>query len=138
MDIDFLSGFQRVIRLKDLEAWDIKFNDKECRIILVDEQRPSTDDDFPWLEDGIGEDRKENHITAYVYSSYDLEEIDEKIFYQIAEHLADHVALAYCNVTVLFKKENDYDVALNGLLRIKGYQEYNVIPLSKFFGFSQD
>ncbi|MGF7046187.1 hypothetical protein J2T13_000649 [Paenibacillus sp. DS2015] len=138
MDIDFLSGFQRVIRLKDLEAWDIKFNDKDCRIILVDEQRPSTDDDFPWLEEGIGEDRRENHITAYVYSSYHLEEIDEKIFYQVAERLADHVALAHCNVTVLFKNGDDYDTALNELLRIKGYQEYNSTPLRNFFGLSQD
>ncbi|WP_136605708.1 hypothetical protein [Paenibacillus dokdonensis] len=32
----------------------------------------------------------------------------------IAEHLTNHVALAHCNVTVLFKKENDYENALNG------------------------
>lgn len=138
MNIDFLSQLQRIIRLKDLEAWDIKINDKECRIIIVDEHRPSTNEDFQWLNNGIGEDKRENHITVHVYSLDDLDEIEEKMLYHIAEHLTDHVALAHCNVTVLFKKENDYENALNGLLKDKGYQEFNSMLLSKFFNFSQD
>ncbi|OZB94231.1 hypothetical protein [Paenibacillus sp. XY044] len=138
MNIDFLSQLQRILRLKDLEAWDITMNDKDCRVIIVDEGRPSRDEDFPWLKDGIGEDRRENHITAHVYSSGSLEESEEKMLYHIAEHLTDHVALAHCHVTVLFKQENDYDHALGRLLQAKGYSEYHSIPLSKFFRFSQD
>ncbi|MEK5645353.1 hypothetical protein BK138_26755 [Paenibacillus rhizosphaerae] len=138
MNIDFLKQLQRILRLKDLEAWDVAMNGKDCRIIIVDEGRPSRDEDFPWLKDGIGEDKRENHITAHVFSSTSLEKSEERMLYHIAEHLTDHAALAHCHVTVLFQQEDDYDLALSRLLQAKGYPECHSMPLSKFFRFSQD
>ncbi|MGG4046229.1 hypothetical protein [Paenibacillus favisporus] len=79
MNIDFLKQLQRILRLKDLEAWDVAMNGKDCRIIIKDEGRPSRDEDFPWLKDGIGEDKRENHITAHVFSSTSLEKSEEHI-----------------------------------------------------------
>lgn len=138
MDIGFLHGFKRIIRLKDLEAWDIKYNNKYCRIILVDEHRPSTQEDFPWLNDGIDNDPRKNHITSYVFFSEELDEAEQNVIYQVTERFSDHLALAHCNVTVIFEKVDDFDVALNRLLHSIGYKDIDNIPLSRFFYLSQD
>lgn len=138
MDIGFLSGFQRVLRLKNVDAWDVTVTDQTCRIVIADERRPSIDADFPWLEDGIGEESRKNHITVYVFYTSDLLEDERTILYQVAEHLTDHVALAHCNVTVLFQPEAEYDLALERILTSKGYLSADVTALEKFFYFSQD
>jgi len=138
MDIGFLSGFQRVIRLKNIEAWDVTNADQTCRIVIADERRPSTDADFPWLEEGLGEEKRKNHITIYVFHAKELLQSEITILYQVAEHLTDHVALAHCHVTVLFQKEAEYDAALDRILASKGYSGSDVTALEKFFYFSQD
>lgn len=138
MDIGFLSGFQRVIRLKNVEAWDVTVTDQTCRIVIVDERRPSTDTDFPWLEDGIGEEKRNNHISIYIFHSKELLTSEKTILYQVAEHLTDHVALAHCNVTVLFQLEAEYDGVLDRILTSKGYSSSDITALEKFFYFSQD
>jgi len=138
MDIGFLSGFQRVIRLKNVEAWDVTVTDQTCRIVIVDERRPSTDADFPWLEDGIGEEKRNNHISIYIFHSKELLTSEKTILYQVAEHLTDHVALAHCNVTVLFQLEAEYDGVLDRILTSKGYSSSDITALEKFFYFSQD
>jgi len=99
LDIGFLGGFNRIIRLRDLEAWDVTHNNKCCRIIVVDEHRPSTKEDYPWLKNGLEFDPQKNHITTYVYYNESLDESEQHLFYQVAQHFSDHLALAHCNVT---------------------------------------
>lgn len=138
--VDLLRDCKRIIRMSKLEAWDININSKSCRVILVDENRPSIDDDFPWLPNGLGEDkedRRENHITAHVVSISELNEDEEKVLYNISEHLVEHVALAYCNVSVFFKTQ-DLDQALDELLLKNTNSDFNGIPLKRFINFSQD
>ncbi|OWA33492.1 hypothetical protein B9G55_22815 [Saccharibacillus sp. O16] len=138
MNIDFLRDFQRILRLKDIEVWDIKIQNKACRMVIVDEHRPSVDSDFPWLRAGIGEEKRKNHITIYIFTLEDLEDHEQTVLYNIAEHLTDHVALAHCNVTVLFEKVQNHEVALDPILQSKGYPGYDSIQLEHFFYFSQD
>ncbi|MCQ4086993.1 hypothetical protein [Saccharibacillus sp. JS10] len=138
MSIDFVRDFQRVLRLKDIEVWDVHVADKDYRIAIVDEHRPSTDLDFPWLKDGLGEDKRNNHITIHLFFLEDMDEAEKRTLYHIAEQFTGHLALAHCNVTVLFEKVKDYRAALDEVLRSKGHPNYDEFKLDKFFYFSQD
>ena len=57
--------FERKIRLKDFEVWDIRISDQHYTLAILDEFRPATLDDFenPYLiyeED----DQRANYVSA--------------------------------------------------------------------------
>ncbi|MBO2945988.1 hypothetical protein JJQ72_18575 [Paenibacillus sp. F411] len=137
MVVDFLRDCKRIIRLKNLEAWDITVNSKSCRIIIIDKNRPSEDSDYPWILNGIGEDRRKNHITVNVIAMSKLSNDEENLLYQVSEHLIEHVALAHCNVSVLFKVK-DPEQSLDEFLAENVNLNYREIPFDKFIHFSQD
>lgn len=132
-----LNCFQRVLRFKELEVWDMTLDKDIYRIILVDENRATTQQDYPSPYPDIEEDFRENLITVRVFSKNNIKDEHIEPLDQFAKQLTDHLALARCHVFVSFETQ-DIDNALNNTLKEKLSFEYGNIPLEKFINLNQD
>lgn len=131
--------FERILRFKDLEVWDVRFTNEIYRVFIMDENRPPTMNDFPVDVQPLmdEDDLRKNLVTVRIYSEQSVK--DEHIEYlaQFYKQLTDFLALAHCNVIVSFYTGN-IDEALNDIL-IKNYNlRYDEIPLQKLMHLNQD
>lgn len=136
MKIDY---FERKIRFKDLEVWDVRIENCTYSLIVLDENRPPQMTDFD-LPEGIKiekEELRENLITVKVYSPnlVKIEHID--VLDEFAKGITDHVALAHCHVITTFYQA-PLDEVFNKLLLENVGQKESEIPLEKLWHLNQD
>ncbi|UXJ67029.1 hypothetical protein [Lysinibacillus fusiformis] len=126
--VKMIDYFERKLRFKDMEIWDIRLGKDIYRMLIVDENRASEikDLNLPPNARVFEEDIRENLITVKVYSEKQVKKEHIELINQFAKHLTDHVALAHCNIHLTFYtgKTND-DI-------------FEKIPLQQLLHFNQD
>ncbi|MEF7493969.1 hypothetical protein V4V34_05215 [Lysinibacillus sphaericus] len=120
--------FERKLRFKDMEVWDIWFDKDIYRLFIVDENRASEirDLNLPPNARVFEEDLRENLITVKVYSEKQVKSEHIELIDQFAKQLTDHVALAHCNIHLTF-----YTGKINDDI-------FEKIPLKHLLHFNQD
>lgn len=132
--IDF---FERKLRFRDLEVWDIQCDEDIYRMFIFDENRLPGLADLNIPSNAIAEDLRENLITVSVYSNTLVK--DEHIAYldQFAKQLTDHVALAHCDIVMSFYTGVIDDI-FKWFLKEKSKLVYEEIPLTQLWHLNQD
>ncbi len=130
--------FERKLRCKDTEVWDIRCGEYLYRMLIVDENRTPTVEDFR-LAQGIEieEDLRANLITVRIYSVHPIKEEHIEHLDQFAKQLTDHVALAYCHVVVTFYTD-DIDDVFDCFIQEQFNLEYDKIPMRQLWHLKQD
>lgn len=130
--------FERKLRCKDIEVWDIRIGEKLYRMFIVDENRPTTVEDLR-LPDSveIEEDLRSNLITVRIYSDHPIKEEHIEHLDQFAKQLTDHIALAYCHVVVTFYTYEIENV-IDCFIKEKFNLEYDKIPVMQLWHLNQD
>ena len=131
--------FERILRFKDLEVWDVRFRNDRYRMIIFDENRQAVAVDLE-LPKGfeIDEDElRKNLITVKVYSENRVKDEHIEPLDQFAKKLTDHVALAHCHVIVTFHIDVIEDV-LDRLVMEKFNMHYDEIPLRQMWHLNQN
>lgn len=130
--------FERKVRLKDFEVWDVRVNGQHYALAISDEFRPATFDDF---EDPDLIYEKDDQRANYVSASYFSDEfpIDEhrEILGEFARMLTEHLALAHCEVIIKFYQENPKKAIEAMMLTKYGFKESD-IPLDRLWHFNQE
>ena len=130
--------FERKIRLKDFEAWDIRIRGQHYTLAILDEFRPATFDDFEtpaliYEED----DQRANYVSATYFSDESVKDEHREILGEFAQMLTDHLALAHCEVIIKFYQENPQKAIEQIMLTKYGFKESD-IPLDKLWHFNQE
>jgi len=136
MKIDY---FERKLRFKDLEVWDVRLENSTYRFIVLDENRPPKMDDL-YLPDGMEleeDELRKNLITVKVYSTKYVKDKHIEVLDEFAKSITGHVAMAHCHVVTSFY-ESPLDEALNQVLLEKIGHEESEIPLQKLWHLNQD
>lgn len=96
--------FERILRFKDMEVWDIHIEKDLYRMFIFDENRPTEygDLDLPNHFQPTEEDLRANIITVQIYSKYPVKDEHIETLNQFSKQLTNHVALAHCYVAVSF------------------------------------
>ena len=131
--------FERILRFKDLEVWDVRFGNDIYRMFIFDENRQAAADDLD-LPSGFDIDEDElrkNLITVKVYSKNRVRDEHIEPLDQFAKQLTDHVALAHCHVIVTFYSDVIEDV-LDRLVMEKFNMQYDEIPLRQMWHLNQN
>ena len=131
--------FERILRFKDLEVWDIQFGNDIYRMIILDENRQAKTEDLN-LPHGteISEDElRKNLIIVKVYSKNKVKDEHIEPLDQFAKQLTDHVALAHCDVIVSFYIDVIGDV-LDRLVIEKFNIKFDEIPLRQLWHLNQN
>ena len=131
--------FERILRFKDLEVWDVRFGNDIYRMFISDENRQAAADDLdsPSGFDIDEDDLRRNLITVKVYSQNRVRDEHVKPLDQFAKQLTDHVALAHCHVIVTFYIDVIEDV-LDRLVMEKFNMQYDEIPLRQMWHLNQN
>lgn len=130
--------FERRIRLRDFEVWDVRIGDQQYALAILDEFRPATYDDFE-MPDIIYEedDQRGNYVSATYFSNESVKDEHREILGEFARMLTEHLALAHCEVIIKFSQENS-EKAIDLLMLTKyGFKE-SEIPLDKLMHFNQE
>lgn len=131
--------FNRILRFKDLEVWDVQFENDRYRMIIFDENRQAVADDLD-LPSGLGieeDDLRKNLITVKVYSENRVKDAHIEPLDQFAKQLTDHIALAHCHVIITFHIDVIEDV-LDRLVLEKINMQYDEIPLRQLWHLNQN
>lgn len=130
--------FERILRCKDSEVWDIRCGEYLYRMFIVDENRTPTVEDLR-LPKGIEieEDLRENVITVRMYSAHPVKEEHIEPLDQFAKQLTDHVALAYCHVVVTFYTD-EIEGIFDSFIKERLNLEYDKIPMMQLWHLNQD
>lgn len=130
--------FERKLRFKDLEVWDIQCGKDIYRMFVLDENRlPELADLNLPINTSVEEDLRKNLITVSVYSNTPVKDEHIEDIDQFAKQLTDHVALAYCYVIVSFYTGQIDDV-FEQFLKEKNNVEYEKIPLMQLWHLNQN
>jgi len=130
--------FERKIRLRDFEVWDIRISDQHYTLAILDELRPATLDDFEdpsliYEED----DQRANYVSATYFSDESVKDEHREILGEFARMLTEHLALAHCEVIIKFYQENPENAVDLIMLTKYGFKESD-IPLDKLLHFNQE
>jgi len=130
--------FERKIRLRDFEVWDIRISDQHYTLAILDEFRPATLDDFEnpsliYEED----DQRANYVSATYFSDESVKDEHREILGEFARMLTEHLALAHCEVIIKFYQENPEKAVELIMLTKYGFKESD-IPLDKLLHFNQE
>lgn len=137
-DKEMIDYFERKLRCKDTEVWDVRFGEDLYRMFIVDENRTPTVEDLR-LPDSVEteEDLRANLITVRIYSDLSIKEEHIEHLDQFAKQLTDHVALAYCHVVVTFYTDEIDDV-FDCFIKEQFNLEYDKIPMRQLWHLNQD
>ena len=130
--------FERKIRLRDFEVWDVRVSDQHYTLAILDELRPATIEDFeiPYLiyeED----DKRANYVSATYFSVESIKDEHREIPGEFVRMLTEHLALALCEVIIKFYQE-DPEKAIELIMLTKyGFKESD-ISLDKLLHFNQE
>lgn len=130
--------FERKIRLKDFEAWDVRVNGQHYVLAITDEFRPATFEDFDepdLIYDKV--DQRTNYVSAAYFCEESPKDEHKEILGEFARMLTEHLALAHCEVITKFYQENLKEALEGIMLRKYGFKESD-IPLEKLRHFNQD
>lgn len=130
--------FERRIRLKDFEVWDVKVYGQKYTLAILDELRPATIDDFE-IPDLIYEEdnQRANYVSTTYFSEKPVKDEHIEILGAFARMLTDHLALAHCEVITKFYQENPQKAIERIMLMKYGFIESD-IPLDKLWHFNQE
>ena len=130
--------FERKIRLRDFEVWDVQIGGQHYTLAILDEFRPATIDDFE-TPDLIYEedDQRENFVSTTYFSNEPIKNKHIEILREFAEMLTDHLALAHCEVITKFYQENPEKAVERIMLTKYGFTESD-IPLAKLWHLNQE
>ncbi|MGE7934486.1 hypothetical protein [Viridibacillus arvi] len=130
--------FERKIRLRDFEVWDVQIGGQNYALAILDEFRPATLDDFE-NPDLIyeEEDKRANYVSATYFSDKPVKDEHREILGEFARMLTEHLALAHCEVIIKIYQENP-EKAIELMMKTKyGFKESD-IPLEKLLHFNQE
>ncbi|MGF9975920.1 hypothetical protein [Viridibacillus arvi] len=126
------------MRFNELEVWDITFDNDIYRMILFDENRPTTVADFSSLQPVFEEDEnRSNLITVKVFSESEIKDEHIEQLDDFSKQLTDHIALAHCHVVISFDTQ-EIESALASFLKEKLGVDYDNIPLEKLKHLNQN
>ncbi|MED3801041.1 hypothetical protein P4562_03740 [Lysinibacillus xylanilyticus] len=130
--------FERKIRLRDFEVWDVRIGDQHYALAILDEFRPATFDDFE-IPDLIYEedDQRANYVSATYYSDEAVKDEHKEILREFAQMLTEHLALAHCEVIIKIYQENPEKAIEQMMLTKYGFKESDM-PLDKLLHFNQE
>ncbi|WP_413363348.1 hypothetical protein [Lysinibacillus sp. 3P01SB] len=130
--------FERKIRLKDFEVWDVQIGGQYYTLAITDEFRLATFDDFE-MPDLIYDvdDQRANYVSTTYFSDEPVKEEHREILGEFARMLTNHLALAHCEVITKFYHENPEKAIEQILLTKYGFRE-SEIPLDKLWHFNQE
>lgn len=130
--------FERKIRLKDFEVWDVQIGGQHYALAILDEFRPATIDDFE-TPDLIYEkdDERANYVSTTYFSDEPVKDENREILGEFARMLTDHLALAHCEVITKFYQENPEKAIEHIMLTKYGFTESD-IPLAKLWHLNQE
>jgi len=129
-----ISNFNRVLRLNSAEVWDVTVDFDVYRVIIMDEKRPSTLEDF-FPDVVCEEDMRENIIKIHIYSEEKIKTAHIQILDYFSKSLTNHLALAHTVVRLYFHVAN-VDEALREFL--KSTYQIDQIPWENHINFNQD
>ncbi|MCZ8541843.1 hypothetical protein MKY29_11110 [Psychrobacillus sp. FSL K6-2365] len=133
-----INYFERKIRLKDFEVWDLRIAKRNLSLFILDEHRPATLEDFEMPELIYEEgDQRVNYVSAKYYSKEVVLEEHKEILGEFARMLTEHLALAHCEVIIKFYQENPKKALDRIMLAKYGFKE-SEIPLKKLWHFNQE
>jgi len=137
-DKEMIDYFERKLRCKDTEVWDVRLGEDLYLMFIVDENRTPTVEDLR-LPDSveIEEDLRANLITVRIYSDHPIKEEHIEHLDQFAKQLTDHVALAYSHVVVTFFTDEIDDV-FDCFIKEQFNLEYDKIPMRQLWHLNQD
>ncbi|ATP40339.1 hypothetical protein CSE16_09925 [Solibacillus sp. R5-41] len=130
--------FERKIRLRDFEVWDVRIGDQHYALAILDEFRPATFDDFE-IPDLIYEedDQRANYVSATYFSDEAVKDEHKEILREFAQMLTEHLALAHCEVIIKIYQENPEKAIEQMMLKKYGFKE-SEMPLDKLLHFNQE
>lgn len=133
--IDF---FERKIRLKDFEVWDVQISGQHYALVILDEFRPATFDDFE-IPDLIyeEEDQRANYVSAKYFSNESVKDEHREVLGEFVRMLTGHLALAHCEVITKFYQQSPEKAIEQMMLTKYGFKESD-IPLDKLLHFNQE
>ncbi|QDP99387.1 hypothetical protein FOH38_01795 [Lysinibacillus fusiformis] len=131
--------FERILRFKNMEVWDIRFGKDAYRLFILDENRSTEikDLNLPLNVKIFEEDLKENLITVKVYSEHPVKTQHIEIIDQFSKQLTNHVALAYCQVVLTFDT-GMIDDMFKVILKDKYNLDCEKISLQQLLHLNQD
>lgn len=124
---------ERVFRFKDSEAWDLKINEKICRLIIIDQRRPTSQEDYPYLNEKI--DSRENHIKCHIVTPCTLDITEKDELCSITGVFLSHLAQAHCSWNIEFYENESVEQVTKNLI-----SKFTSLQLEElnFTYFSQD
>lgn len=131
--------FERILRFKTLEVWDIHIEKVVYRMFIFDENRPATRYDFH-IEGEIPifeEDLRSNLVTVTVYSENLVKEQHIESLSDFSRQATNHLAMAHCDVILSFYVES-LDNVLDTFLKDRFGITYEEIPLNQLWHLNQD
>lgn len=130
--------FERKIRLKDFEVWDVQIGGQHYTLAILDEFRHARFDDFE-TRDLIYEedDQRANYVSTKYFSDEPLKDEHREILGEFARMLTNHLALAHCEVITKFYQENTEKAIEKIMLTKYGFTESD-IPLEKLWHLNQE
>lgn len=136
--ISLIDYFERKIRLRDFEVWDVQIGGQHYALAILDELRPATFDDFE-IPDLIYEedDQRANYVSATYFSDELVKDEHQETLGQFVRMLTNHLALAHCEVITKFYQENPEKAIEQMMLTKYGFKESD-IPLDKLLHFNQE
>lgn len=131
----------RELNSNTLEIWKIEIPNIESTnyLIIEDQKRPSTLEDYPWLSEIDKQffESRDNFIKVQFISNKNIKDLNLECsdISELTENLLGHVAQVYCNWNLDFLVNmNPYDY-IQELLEKSGV---NTTNLSKYKYLSQD
>ncbi|MBD7985159.1 hypothetical protein H9649_11215 [Sporosarcina sp. Sa2YVA2] len=121
--------FERKIRLKDFEVWEVRIGVCEYSLVIVDEYLPSPSEDADLF--------RENTVSCVYYSEQEVLDEHREILGGFARQLTEHLALAHCHVGIDFHTASPQQAIDNHMQKIYGYVESD-IPLEKLWHLNQE
>ncbi|MEK3981556.1 hypothetical protein MKY37_21340 [Psychrobacillus sp. FSL K6-2836] len=136
--MNLIDYFERKIRLKDFEVWDIRISNQHYSLVLLDEFRPATFEEFEMPELIYEEDdQRVNYVSATYFSKEPIKDEHREILGGFARMLTEHLALAHCEVIIKMYQEKPEKAIERIMLTKYGFKE-SEIPLEKLWHFNQE
>ncbi|MEK4093266.1 hypothetical protein [Viridibacillus sp. FSL H8-0110] len=130
--------FERKIRLRDFEVWDVQIGGQHYAFAILDEFRPATLDDFE-IPDLIYEedDQRVNYVSTTYFSDKPVKDEHREILGEFARMLTEHLALSHCEVIIKIYQENPEKAIERMMITKYGFKESDM-PLDKLMHFNQE
>ena len=130
--------FERKIRLRDFEVWDVRIRGQQYALVILDEFRPATFEDFGMPELNYEDDnQRANFVSATYFSDESVKDEHREKLGEFARMLTEHLALAHCEVIIKMYQEKP-EIAIERIMLTKYSFKDSDIPLEKLWHFNQE